>query len=331
MKKGKQDPFFSRLQETPGEAPPATPTRTAPLQNHEETPAEVSLEARDEVASSLEITSRSGADAGESEDLTSDEPAVELVIPTPKIIQPVMGVDHVVNSLGMTFVLIPAGTFLMGSPEHEPGRNDDETQHEVTISQSFRLQNTPVTQAQWQTLMGKNPSSFSQGGGDYPVDGINWHDCQAFIKKLNALGEGVYRLPTEAEWEYACRAGSENALPNGELTSLYCDPDPNLEELGWYCGNSESRTQPVAQKSRNAWGLYDMWGNVAEWCQDWHGPYPETPQTDPGGPVSGIGRVVRGGSWFSSAKNCRSAARFHWPPHCRNQLHILGFRLVQLV
>jgi len=234
----------------------------------------------------------------------------------------------ITNSLGMFFRYIPAGTFLMGSPEHEPGRNDDEVPHGVTLSAGFYMQITPVTQKQWQAVMGSNPSSCSDQGEDCPVDSVNWQDCQEFIKKLNVLGERAYRLPTEAEWEYACRAGSTTALANGELAALYCEPDPNLDDLAWYCGNSERRSHPVAKKSPNGWGLYDMHGNVAEWCQDWYGPYPGEAQTDPNGPSSGLGRVVRGGSWFSSAKNCRSAARFYWPPQSRSQLQTYGFRLV---
>ena len=179
--------------------------------------------------------------------------------------------------------------------------------------------------------MGKNPSSFIQGEADCPVDSINWIDCQDFIKKLNTLGEGIYRLPMEAEWEYACRAGSTTALANGDLITVYCDLDPNLDELGWYCGNSGRQTHLVAQKSPNPWGLYDMHGNLAEWCQDWYGPYKETPQTDPNGPPSGPGKLARGGSWFSSAKNCRAAARLHWPPYAVLQIQIFGFRLVMVL
>ena len=177
--------------------------------------------------------------------------------------------------------------------------------------------------------MGRHPASSGRAGADLPMAGLNWQDCQGFLKKINTLGEGTYRLPTEAEWEYACRAGSDTALANGDLLSLYCEPDPNLEEMAWYCGNSGRRLHPVGQKRPNAWGLYDMHGNVAEWCQDWYGAYPATPETDPPGANSGPGRVVRGGSWFSSAKNCRSAARFYWPPHSQSQLDFLGVRLVR--
>jgi formylglycine-generating enzyme required for sulfatase activity len=232
------------------------------------------------------------------------------------------------NSLGMSFGYVPAGTFVMGSPEHEPGRNDDEVPHEVTLTTDFYLQTTPVTQGQWQALMGNNPSGFGNCGPDCPVEQVSWLDCQKFLKKLNALGEGTYRLPTEAEWEYACRAGSNTAFGLGEITVLYCDPDPTLDNMGWYCGNSDRHTHPVAQKAPNAWGLYDMHGNVYEWCQDWYGEYPPTPLTDPGGPASGKGRMVRGGSWFSSAKTCRSASRLSMSPDSKTPF--LGFRVLKV-
>ncbi len=239
------------------------------------------------------------------------------------------GVYHcpIFNSLGMSFIYIPPGSFMMGSPEHEPGRNSDETQHEVTLTKAFYIQTTPVTQGQWKALMGNNPSSFINRGDDCPVEQVSWRDCQEFIKRLSALGEGTYRLPTEAEWEYACRAGSPEAFVNGEIVSLFCDFDPNLDLMGWYCGNSDRHTHPVAQKHPNAWGLYDMHGNVLEWCQDWYGDYPLSTEPDPLGPKSGSGRVIRGGSWFSSAKNCRAAFRFISPPNSRSPL--LGFRLVR--
>jgi formylglycine-generating enzyme required for sulfatase activity len=212
------------------------------------------------------------------------------------------------NSLGMSFVLIPAGTFTMGSPLDELGRSDDETQHEVTLSNSYYMQTTEVTQAQWEAVMGDNPSSFS-GCSDCPVETVSWNDAQDFIAELNALGEGTYRLPTEAEWEYACRAGSSTAFANGEITKTDCGYDPNLDQIGWYCYNADRQTHPGAQKDPNAWGLYDMHGNVWEWCQDWYGTYPTSAVTDPTGPSSGTNRVLRGGSGGYSAGGARSARR----------------------
>ncbi len=194
------------------------------------------------------------------------------------------------NSLGQTFVLIPAGTFTMGSPSNEPGRYSDETQHQVTLTQPFYMQTTEVTQAQWETLMGSNPSRFS-GCPTCPVEQVSWNDIQEFITKLNARGEGKYSLPTEAQWEYAARAGSTTAFYNGGITETGGGYDPNLDVIGWYYYNSNSKTHPVGQKAPNAWGLYDMSGNVYEWCSDWYGTYPSTAVTDPTGPSSGSSRV----------------------------------------
>jgi formylglycine-generating enzyme required for sulfatase activity len=231
------------------------------------------------------------------------------------------------NSLGMIFRYIPAGALLMGSPEHEPGREDDEVPHEVTLTTGFYLQTTQVTQGQWRTIMGINPSSFQNHGEDCPVEQVSWYESQEFIRRLNVRGEGTYRLPTEAEWEYACRAGNPAALALGDITSLFCEPDPILDESGWYCGNSERRTHPVAQKRPNAYGLFDMHGNVCEWCQDWYGEYAVASEKDPMGPKTGVKRVIRGGSWFSSAKTCRSASRFAWPP--KEKAQFIGVRLVR--
>ena len=230
------------------------------------------------------------------------------------------------NSLGMTFVQIEPGTFIMGSPESELGRNSDETQHQVTLTKGFCMQTTEVTQGQWKAVMGSNPSEY-QSGGDFPVERVSWANIQDFITKLNQRGEGTYRLPTEAEWEYAARAGSTTALANGEITEVYCEYDPNLKAMAWYC---TGETHPVAQKQANAWGLYDMYGNVCEWCQDYftYG-YGEDvgAVTDPTGPLWGTLRVVRGGSHAHYAHECRSAARGGVEPGC--QYHQFGFRLLR--
>jgi len=324
----KQKPIFSKLQDVFGVfSPPSTSSPEPPDQNEE--PGKFHFEAKEDVNPSPSVT-LSSAEVSHSppDNLAVSEVGHKVEAVSPLVIRPPEELKKTVNSLGMTFVLIPAGSFLMGSPEHEPGRNDDEIHHEVTLSQDFYLQTTPVTQAQWEALMGSNPSSFVQGGADLPVEGVSWQDCQVFIKELNDLREGTYRLPTEAEWEYACRAGNTTALANGDLVSLSWELDPNLDELGWYCGNYGLGPQPVAQKRPNDWGLYDMHGNVWEWVQDWYGPYPETSQTDPSGPPFGPGRVARGGSWFNSAMNCRSAARFHMPPQSRKRLETKGLRLV---
>ncbi|MDZ7667058.1 MAG: formylglycine-generating enzyme family protein [Desulfotignum sp.] len=235
---------------------------------------------------------------------------------------------QITNSIGMEFVLIPSGSFSMGSPEGEPGRSLGEIQHPVNLTRPFYMQTTEVTQEQWMALMSTNPSSNKVCGKGCPVEQVSWNDVQEFIQKLNQKeGTDKYRLPTEAEWEYACRAGSTEAFPNGGITELGCGRDPNLVAIGWYCGNSNNKVQPVARKKPNSWGLYDMVGNVHEWCQDWFGVYPYDEVTNPKGPHSGSYRVMRGGVWYSPARDCRSASRFGSPPHYKFR-HI-GFRLAK--
>jgi formylglycine-generating enzyme required for sulfatase activity len=172
------------------------------------------------------------------------------------------------NSVGMDFVWIPDGEYMRGSPGNEPGRGSDEgPQHRVILTRGFHMQTTEVTQGQWRSVMGNNPSGF-QSGDDYPVENVSWNDVQAFIRKLNGMESGVsYRLPTEAEWEYAARAGSRTRFYFG-------DDEGRLKDYAWYDANSSLRTQPVGRKKPNAWGLYDMHGNVWEWCSDWFGSYP---------------------------------------------------------
>ena len=219
--------------------------------------------------------------------------------------------DVFTNSIGMKFVLIPAGSFTMGSPSDEPGRDSDERQHRVTISKPFYLQTTEVTQGQWRRVMGNNPSYFKNCGDDCPVEQVSWNDAQEFIRKLNQM-EGIdkYRLPTEAEWEYAARAGSTTRYYFG-------DDESSLGRYAWYSRNSGKRTHPVGQKRPNAWGLYDMHGNIWEWCQDWIGDYPSGHVIDPKGPSSGEFRVLRGGSWYYFARNVRSAYRCRLNPVLR--------------
>ena len=240
---------------------------------------------------------------------------------------PAPGETDVFASFASSFILVAPGAFLMGSPDCEPGRGGDETLHEVTITKPFFIRNAPVTQGLWKAVMGANPSSFQEDGDDLPVESVSWNQCREFIGKLNSTRDVKCRLPTEAEWEYACRAASTSAFATGDISEQYCDRDPVLWEMGWYCGNSARRTQPVSRKNPNTWGLFDMHGNVGEWCLDWYGDYHADPASDPLGPKSGSGKVVRGGSWFGNAKNCRSAARFHWPPSLKSAL--IGFRLVR--
>jgi len=237
------------------------------------------------------------------------------------------------NSLGMTFKLIPAGTFMMGSPTTELGRETNETQHQVTLTKSYYMQTTTVTQGQWTTVMGSNPSAYAACGNTCPVNLVTWNDVQTFIAKMNQRGEGTYRLPTEAEWEYAARAGSTTAFYNGEITSAY-SADPNLNVIGWYYVNSAvtytpnssgKGIHPVGQKQANAYGLYDMSGNVWEWVQDWYGTYPTGTVQDPQGPGSGTGRVIRGGAFDSDAHYCRSAYRVAYTSYNPN----IGFRIMR--
>ena len=232
---------------------------------------------------------------------------------------------YISNSLGMTFRLIPAGTFVMGSPSDELGRESDETQYTVTISESFYMQTTEVTQGQWKAIMDNNPSYFDSCGLNCPVEYVSWEDTQTFIATLNAMGEGSYTLPTEAQWEYAARAGSNKAFTNGDISNT--TTDSNLDVMGWYLSNSNSTPHAVAQKQANAWGLFDMHGNVWEWCYDYYDTYPTGSVTDPVGPSSSSSRVVRGGGWNYNASLSRSAERHYNTPNIRNE-H-MGLRLLR--
>ena len=232
------------------------------------------------------------------------------------------------NSAGMKFVLIKPGSFMMGSPKSERGRDLNENQHQVVISRPFYMQTTEVTQGQWRSVMGSNPSSFKDCGDDCPVENVSWLEAQEFIRRLNAREEtDKYRLPTEAEWEYACRAASKTAFANGGISKRRGGRDPRLDRIGWYRGNSNNQTHPAARKQPNAWGLYDMHGNVCEFCQDWYGDYPSGQMTDPTGPPSGSERVWRGGCYFDVAPNCRSAMRYKSDPGDRD--FFIGFRLAR--
>lgn len=176
------------------------------------------------------------------------EVAKDLGIVGPRMLPRKTASGAITNSLGMKFVLIPAGTFIMGSPVNELTRDNDEKQHQVTLTKDFYIQTTEVTQGQWREIMGRNPSNFKNCGDDCPVESVSWNDCQKFILRLNKHeGTNTYRLPTEAEWEYVCRSGSTTAFFNGDIQERECGPDPNLDQIGWYCGNSNKVTHPVAQ------------------------------------------------------------------------------------
>ncbi len=213
----------------------------------------------------------------------------------------------------LELVWIEPGRFVRGSPLREVGRKEDETPHGVILSQGFWLGRHEITQAEWVQVMGDNPAFFE--GSNRPVESVSWEDAQLFIQKLNERAGGGFRLPTEAEWEYACRAGMTNAMGR------------DLSTLAWYRETSEGATRPVGEKGPNAWGLMDMLGNVAEWCQDWYGPYPRGTVHDPTGPASGHRRVVRGGSWLSDERQCRAAARQAEFPDTRE--NSIGFRVAR--
>jgi formylglycine-generating enzyme len=206
---------------------------------------------------------------------------------------------------------IPPGQFLMGSPDSEQGRDDDEgPQHHVIISRGFWIGETPVTQEQWEIVMGTNPSRFP--GRDHPVENVSWHDCHNFVQNINQLVLDLKAaLPTEAQWEYACRAGTQGAFHiDGSVFMKPQGKDPILDQIGWFDSNSRKTTHPVKQKAANKWGLYDMHGNVWEWCRDGMRKYTATPQVNPAGDTSeGDNRVVRGGSWVDRAQCCRAAYR----------------------
>ena len=217
--------------------------------------------------------------------------------------------------MGMEFVWIPPGEFRMGSTSSLAWDNEKPVTR-VRISRGFYLGKYEVTQGQWEAVMGTNPSNFSNCGGDCPVEKVSWEDAQAFIRKLNEKeGGGKYRLPTEAEWEYAARAGTR-----GERYG-------NLDAIAWYDGNSGGRTHPVGGKAPNEFGLYDMLGNVWEWVEDWYGAYPGGTVTDPTGPRTGSKRVNRGGGWWGNVQPWRSADRGGGSPGDRGSG--LGFRLLR--
>ncbi len=276
------------------------------------------------------------------------------------------------NSLGMTFHLVHAGTFMMGSPDGtggingavaEPGRDPNETLHEVTLTQDFYMQTTEVTQGQWEEVMGSLPSEIASNtygeGDNFPVYYITWYDCAVFCNRLSE-DEGLtpcyysdsshttpfdgtphvtsgtvyidedangYRLPTEAQWEYAARAGSSTAFANGEITVMAGGNDPVLDLIGWYLNHISftDASHEVAHLIPNDWGLYDMHGNVYEWVRDWYDDYPTGSVIDPVGPEAGSDRVWRGGGWMFEAEYCRAAFRDYMAPDWYS--YRLGLRL----
>jgi formylglycine-generating enzyme required for sulfatase activity len=342
--------YFVRLSVGSDQASPARFTsigaRTRTIRGHQ--------------ASAAEALAAGWAGGGESEQReewkSEDDPHhINLIVEHgdhPVVVQPEVIVEGfnafaVDVLLAEGFVSIPAGTFTMGSPPDEPGRLSNETQHAVTLTDGFYMSQYEVTEAWWAEVMGE-PSTTSQ----LPKRSVSWDMAVEFCNALSVRegltpaytiygpygnatwnqGANGYRLPTEAEWEYACRAESTTAFANGPLTgSIWCDPhDPNLDAMGWYCGNNNpSGPKEVGQKQSNGWGLYDMHGNVWEWVWDgYRSDYQNLPQENPVHDVGpGAARVVRGGGWNDFACVCRSAVRGNYRPY--NDYILIGFRLVR--
>jgi formylglycine-generating enzyme required for sulfatase activity len=253
------------------------------------------------------------------------------------------------------FVTISPVPFMMGSPTEEPGRFSDENEHSVTLTGSFEIMEKEVTQGQFEELMEYNPTDFVSCGADCPVDTMNWHEAAAYANAVSVdadldecytctgSGDSVtcepsasfatpydcpgYRLPTEAEWEYAARAGTTGGTYNGTSTLTECEsPNTVLDPIALFCGNASSTTHSVGGQTPNSWGLFDILGNVWEWCHDWYDPHEGT-VTDPWGPVTGSSRVLRGGSWSSAARSTRAATRNYRVPTIR--INDFGLRLAR--
>ena len=223
------------------------------------------------------------------------------------------------SKAAMKLVLVPAGKFVMGSPKEERDRLDSEgPRRDVTLSKAFYLGIYHVTQEQYEAVTGTNPSKFKEA--TRPVEQVSWNDAVAFCRKASAKTGKRFRLPTEAEWEYACRAGTDTCFSFG-------DDDRALGEHAWFSDNSGKSTHPVGQKKPNAWGIYDMHGEVWQWCSDWYADsYTGAASKDPQGPKSGKNHVCRGGSWLGSPSMCRSAFRTSTAPG--NRIAYFGFRVV---
>ena len=223
------------------------------------------------------------------------------------------GKVYTVNGVSFKMIAVKGGTFQMGSDD---GYEWEKPVHRVTLS-DYYIGETEVTQELWSAVMGSNPSRFS-GNMQCPVEMVSWNDCQTFISKLNELTGATFRLPTEAQWEFAARGGnnSQGYIYSGSNT---------IDDVAWYTSNSSSTTHPVKTKAPNELGIYDMSGNVLEWCSDWYGSYSSAAQTDPTGSSTGSNRVRRGGSWFDFATDCRVASRSIYTPSLSSSL--LGLRL----
>lgn len=258
-----------------------------------------------------------------------------------EVFNPVAALDEAKMGVSAKFVSITPGEFEMGSPHDEDYRSNDEKRHIVKLTKKYELQATAVTQLQYFLVMGRNPSSFNKKRdcdsgnsmtiygmdicANHPVEGVTWDDAQKFVEVLNkAQKKYVYRLPTEAEWEFAARAGIPSSFPY----SFGFNQENELENHAWYSANTRG-TRAVASKKANPFGLYDMYGNVWQWTQDWYGDYAEGVVTDPSGPSNGSSRVVRGGCWRILGRYSRSANREYYNPGARDSR--VGFRLVRSI
>jgi len=293
---------------------------------------------------------------------SQEHASVPTVLPPPKVIIPQVTLavpdtpptalkypttnnshgDHFTNSIGMEFVYIESGEFMMGSPEDEEGHGDNKGWHRVVLTKPYWMGVTAVTQAQYRQVMGNNPSRFKKREGGvfgffgqvydldkFPVDSVSWSEAKSFCESLSQSTGDQCRLPSEAEWEYACRAGTTTPFNTGDTISTdQANYDGNSTYSNAQKGIYRRKTTPVKTFEPNAWGLYDMHGNVEEWCEDWYGNdyYRNSPSSDPTGPRAGSFRVLRGGSWYNYSRHCRSAIRSRNSPGYRS--NCLGFRVV---
>ena len=260
----------------------------------------------------VKLTADGYEDYSQSITVNSKQQSFTLTMTEKKNVMPPV-LQNLINNM----IYVEGGTFTMGatSEQGNDAYSDEKPAHQVTLS-SFSIGRYEVTQEEWEAVMGSNPSKFK--GAKLPVEKVSWDDCQAFIRKLNQLTGKKFRLPTEAEWEYAARGG------NKSIGYKYAGGN-NLGSVAWYKDNSNGKTHEVGQKQPNELGLYDMSGNVWEWCQDWRGDYSSSSQTNPAGPSTGSDRVDRGGSWIYYAGSCRVSRRSHCTPGIRRD--DLGFRL----
>lgn len=285
----------------------------------------------------FQISQRVSVDAQQMQNLVAQADAVQRG--GVSISKPTDALDETKVGVAAKFIAIQPGTFVMGSPADEEGREYKENLHSVTLTRGFEMQATEVTQLQYFLVMGRNPSGFRKekycedtfkavyGLGlciNHPVERVSWDNAQKFIERLNQTqNQHIYRLPTEAEWEYAARGGTPSGFP---YSFGYNDTDL-LDSHGWYDGNSDSRTHATASKKVNPFGLHDMHGNVGEWVQDFYGNYPTIAVTDPTSIATGGYRVIRGGSWYGNAERLRSASRHTGFNDYRSSS--VGFRLVR--